>query len=68
MGKPVFGTPIWSVSQASVTYQIDAVIVVTATDPNTNAQTKQTTTCKGSMVYNVTGGVYPDVTSVVPKN
>jgi hypothetical protein len=45
------------------------VVVTTSTTSADGKQvTKETTTCTGSIVYEVTGGIYPDVDIVIPKN
>ena len=58
--------PIWAISQGTATYQVQAVLETTSTSDQGN-DTTETTTCSGPITYKITGGIYPDVTIIVPK-
>jgi hypothetical protein len=68
VGKSVEGQPVWSFTQGQATYQLNIIFTVSVTDPDTKVVTKHDTTCTGTLVYDVTGGVYSDLTVVIPKN
>ena len=64
--QPVPDTlPIWNITQATGTYQVNST-TVTDTTPNLLSDKKIYTYnhCKGTIVYNLKGGIYPDVTII----
>ena len=64
-GPPAAGQTPTAAASTTIFEKQDVTL---ATSADNQQVTKQTTTCTGSIVYEVTGGVYPDVDIVIPKN
>ena len=55
--------PIWTITQASGTYTIDST-TITSKDVLSEEKVYEYNHCTGTLIYDLKGGIYPDVTLV----
>ncbi|HCS39421.1 MAG TPA: hypothetical protein DIW44_07550 [Anaerolineaceae bacterium] len=66
-GSPVSGNPIWVFKEGTATYPVELMMDVTMTDAD-GKETDFHEVCSGTAVYAVTGGVYEDMTVIIPSS
>lgn len=66
-GSPVNGNPIWVFKEGTVNYTVDFFIEVSVDDVEGNTTTN-TEECSGTVTYSVTGGIYEDMTVIIPSD
>lgn len=67
ISRPVSGNPIWVFEEGTATYPVELMMDVTATDTK-GKETDFHEVCSGTIVYAVSGGVYEDITVIVPSS
>jgi hypothetical protein len=66
-GSAIDGKPVWTIAKGTATYPIDFTVEVSTDDANG----KTTTTsdiCTGSADYEISGGIYEDISVIIPKS
>lgn len=66
LGGAVTGNPIWVFEEGTASYVVDFSIDVTVTDAD-GKETETHEECSGTAVYAMTGGVYEDMSVIVPS-
>jgi len=66
-GSPVSGNPIWIFKEGTANYTVDFFVEVSVDDVEGNTTTN-TEECSGTVTYAVTGGVYEDMTVIIPSD
>ncbi|MDO9122163.1 MAG: hypothetical protein Q7U31_10280, partial [Anaerolineaceae bacterium] len=66
-GSSVNGNPIWVFKEGTANYTVDFFIEVSvdAVEGNTTTNTEE---CSGTVTYAVTGGIYEDMTVIIPSD
>ena len=67
IGSPIDGKPVWTIAKGTATYPINFT-VETSTDDANGKTTTTTDVCTGSAEYEVNGGIYQDITVIIPKS
>ncbi len=66
-GQPMTGDPIWRITDGTATYQINLTIIPKSLDGQ-GYDTSKTAICSGPATFKITGGIYPDVTVLLPAD
>lgn len=67
LGSPVSGNPIWVFKKGTATYPINLTVKVVSEDFEGN-ETTEVNVCSGTATYSVVGGIYEELTVVLPDN